>query len=203
MRYQQGLMFLPFRIKFLSKIPFPKIGKKRVVAAIATYFTTLFVIVSAAFGLQSFSINSLHSVVTENSINIAVSRMPDERINDVLQIVKSDSRVVDIFSDFDKDTQFLNYILPTEWFAAEIPMNEIGVGRGHHSPRNYDDSLYKIIITKAIPRNDGVAIENLLTNIHSIEPIVEIWVDLSEQNIIQILDMPKYIRYEGIPVAIF
>ena len=195
-------MFLPFRIKFLSKIPFPQTGKKKIAVA-AAYFITLFSVVGIAFGLQAFSINSLHSFTTDNSVNIAVSRMPDERINDVLQIVKADSRVIYILSNFDEDTQFLNYILPTEWFAAEIPMNEIGVGRGHHSPRNYDDNVYKIIITRVITRNDGAPIENLLTNVRSIEPIAELWIDISGQSVIQILDMPDYIRYEGIPVAIF
>ena len=196
-------MFLPFRIKFLSKMPFPKSGKKKIFAVMAIYITTLLVVIGSAFGLQSFTINSLHSVATENSVNIAVSRMSDERINDILQIVSEDSRVIDILSDFDEDTQFLNYILPTEWFAAEIPMNEIGVGRGHHSPRNYDDNLYKIIITRVITRSDGVSIENLLTNVHTREPIIEIWIDLSEQSVIKILDMPEVVRYEGIPVAIF
>ena len=196
-------MFLPFRIKLFSKISLPKSGKKKVVAAIATYFVTLFIVLGSAFGLQALSINSLHAVTTENSVNIAVSRMSGERINDVLQIATEDSRVIDILADFDKDTQFLNYILPVEWFAAEIPMNEIGGGRGHHSPRNYDDNLYKIIITRAITRNDGVPIDNLLTNVHTREPIIEIWVDLAEQSITQILAMPEYIRYAGIPVAIF
>ena len=196
-------MFLPFRIKILSKIPFPKSGKKKIAAVAVTYFATLSIVIGAAFGLQTLSINSLHSITTENSVNIAVSRMSDETLNNILQIATEDSRVIDILSGFDEYTQFLNYILPTEWFKSEIPMNDLGVRGGHHSPRNYDDNLYKIIITRVITRNDGVPIENLLTNVHTREPIVEIWVDLSTQSIIQILDMPEEIMFEGIPVAIF
>jgi protein-S-isoprenylcysteine O-methyltransferase Ste14 len=196
-------MFLPFRIKLFSKIPFPKSGKKKAIVIAVSYIVALFIAAGTAFGLQTLSINSLQTVITDNSVNIAVSRMSDEKFNSVLLIAGEDSRVIDILSYFDEDAQFLNYILPTEWFKSEIPMNELEARGGHHSPLNYDDNLYKIIITRVITRSDVVTIENLLRNVHSREPIVEIWIDLYEQSVTQILDMPEHIMFDGIPVAIF
>ena len=196
-------MFLPFSVKLFSKFSLPKSKGKKIITVSATFFASLLIVIGLAFGLQALSINSLHTVTTENSVTIAVSRMSDEKLNNILQIATEDRSVVELLSDFDKDTPFLNYVLPTEWFKSEIPMSDLGVRGGHHSPSNYNNNLYKVIITRVITRDNNIPIESLLTNVHTREPLVEVWVDLSTQSIIQILDMPENLMFEGIPVAIF
>jgi len=196
--------FLPFRIAPFSKIRLPESRKNKVIILAATYFTTLVVILGATRGLQTMSINSLHSTHTDNSVNISISAMSEENIDAIMYIVKSDSEVVSILSKHDDDVRYINYILPTTWFAAEIPMNGVERGRGHASPRNYDPNYFKVIITSVNLRNsDAASVSTLLTNVHTLDAVAEVWVSLSERRVIQILDIPEEIKYEGIPVAIF
>lgn len=197
-------MFLPFTIKPISKLHLPKTKGKKAIAIITIYVTTLLIVLGLAKGLQTLSINSLYSIYTDNSIDISVCELSDGKINDIMQIVNTDSQVVAILSGFDESSQYINYILPTEWFAAEIPMNGVEVRQGHYSPKDYDTNHFKVIITKITTKgNDVVPVSDLLTNIHSREPITEIWIDLSKKQVTQVLDMPDNIRYEGVPVAIY
>ena len=196
-------MFLPFTIKPFSKLHLPKTKGKKALAIISVYIITLSIVLGMAKGLQTLSINSLYAVYTKNSIDVSVCELTDEKINDVMQIVR-DNQDASLFPSFDESSQYINYILPTEWLAAEIPMNGVEVRQGHHSPSDYDTNLYKVIITKVTTRNSNpVATTDLLTNVYTRKAIVEVWVDLSKQQVTKVLDMPENIRYEGVPTAIF
>ena len=82
-------------------------------------------------------------------------------------------------------------------------MNNLVRGQGHASPRNFDPNYFKIIITRVNLRNsDDVQVSNLLNNVHTLDAVIEVWIDISEQRVTQILDIPDGI-YDGIPVAIF
>ncbi len=197
-------MFFPFAIKPLKKVHLPKTTGKKIAALFTVYLLSLFIVFGLAKGLQTLSINSLYSVYTNNSADISVCELSDEKINNIMDIVRSDDKVTAILSGSGENTKYINYILPTEWFAAEIPMNGLELKQGHRSPSDYDTNLFKIIITKAVTRNnDIVAVENLLENLYAREAIVEIWIDLSEQTVTKILDMPENIRYEGVPVSVY
>ena len=197
-------MFLPVTIKPFSKLHLPKSKGKKALALITAYIAALLIVLGMAKGLQTLSINSLYSVYTENSADVSICELSDEKINDVMQIVRTDTQVAARFSGFDESSQYINYILPAEWLAAEIPMNGVEVRQGHYSPSNYNANLYKVIITKITTRNNNtVSASDLLTNVYAREAIAEVWVDLSKQQVTQILDMPQTIRYDGIPTAIY
>jgi len=197
-------MFLPFRIPLLSKLRLPESVKSKTAALAATYCVTLLIVLGVANGLQALSINSLHSTYTNNSINISIGEMSEENINAIMHIVNSDSEVIAILAEHDDNAKYINYILPTTWFAAEIPMNGVERGRGHASPRNYDPNYFKVIITRVNLRDSRTGTtSHLLTNVHTLDAIAEVWVDISGQRVTQILDIPEEIKYDGIPVAIF
>ena len=195
--------FLPFRIPLLSKLRLPQSGKKKAFALVGIYFTTLLAVLGLASGLQIISINSLHATYTDNSVTISIRAMSEEKMDDIMHIINTDDDVVSILAAHDDDAIYIHYILPTTWFAAEIPMNGLERGRGHASPRDYDPNYFKVIMMRVNLRNrDAAQTSNLLTNVHTFDAVVEVWVDLSEQRVTQILDIPEGI-YDGIPVAIF
>lgn len=101
-----------------------------------------------------------------------------------MHIALSDDEVKSRIDWTDSEATFLNYVLPTEWYAAEVPMNGIEYRAGHRSPSNYDDSLYKIIFTEAeIKGNKNVTGKEILTNVLTREPLIEVWVDLGDQKV--------------------
>lgn len=197
-------MFVPFSVTLFSKWKLPKEKWEKIIIMLAIYLTSLLVGLGIAKGLEVLSINSLYSSCTDNSVNISVCQLSKEKINEIIEIVRSDERVSEMFSQYKANNLYLNYILPTEWYAAEIPMNGVELKKGHYSPKDYNKDLYKIIITQVTTQSgDSDPTLDILSDIHTREPITEIWIDLEAHQIIKILDMPNDVRYSGIPVAIY
>ena len=201
-------MFLPFKLsagKQLSFLPaLPKQQSQKVVAIICAYLFSVAAILGIAKGLNNLTTESLYATHTENAITVALCEMTDKNIEKAMSIVLSDETVKTKTNGFNGGTKYLNYILPAEWYAAEIPMNKVEHKGGHYSPGAYDRDLYKIILTKAYLR-DGVTAtgKEILTSVYMREPLVEVWVNLSNQSVVKILDIPEEIMFKGIPVSIF
>lgn len=162
--------------------------------------------VCIAKGIDTITLNSLYAVYTNNSANVALCEMSDVEIDLALNIAQANDEVKSVIKNFSNSstTKYINYILPTEWFAAEIPMNGVTSGNGHSSPSNYNRNVYKIIFTRAeIRANQPVTGKKILTTVQKREPIIEVWVDISNQKVVQILEMPEHIMYQGVPVAVY
>ena len=190
------------KLSFLPELP--KQGGKKVITVICLYLLAVTTMLGAAKGLNRLTVDSLYATYTERSANVALCRLSDEKINEALSVALSDEAVTAKLSVVDGGAKFINYILPVEWFAAEIPMNGVEYTKGHKSPAGYDPNLYKVIITKADIRGGAEATgKEILTSVYLREPIVEAWVDLSAHTVVRALDMPEEIKYQGIPVAVY
>jgi len=130
--------------------------------------------------------------------------MDEDTISQITTIAKENTEAQAYLNNYNKDTTYLNYILPTSWFAAEIPMNGVVYGSGHKSPDDYDKTQYKIIFTEAIlKKGSSTSVKDILTNLDVRYGIVEVWVDLKSNTVTKVLPMPENIKYNGIPEAIY
>lgn len=200
-------MFLPFRLGKGFRLP--ELSRSRVGKAgfmLAVYLLTLTIAIGIALGINRLSLNNLYAIYTKNSANISASRMDTVKLQKVLDIAWQDKAVtaeIDRTGDRNR-MKMLNYILPTTWYEAEIPMNSVHGARGHSAPSGYDRNAYKIIFTKAVIRqNRDVDGREILENVAEREPIVEVWVNVAEGKVTRILQMPKHIMYENTPVAVY
>ena len=198
-------MFLPFKSSFSKNLPaLPKSTGKKAAVLICMYLLALAVTFSAAKGVTAYSVNSLYAVYTENSATISVGEIDADKLAEIIHIALSDNDVESRIDRENGEAKFLNYVLPAEWYAAEVPMNGVEYKAGHRSPSDYDDTQYKIIFTIAEIRENTEAIgKEILTKVLTREPLIEVWIDLKEQSVIQILELPDHYKYQGIPVAVF
>lgn len=175
-----------------------KISKKRIVIC---YLLTLILFYTTAFGLNILTIHSLYADYEEGKATIAICELSKEKRQEIVSIAMKDERVKGYFT---KESLSLNYILPTEWFAAEIPMNGVEYRSGHKSPQDYDKSKYKIIFTTPeVTKKGKVSGTDILQTTRKITPIVEVWVDLDNRQVIEIKEITNAVKYEGIPEAIY
>jgi hypothetical protein len=83
-------------------------------------------------------------------------------------------------------------------------MNGIVYRQGHRSPSKYDNNLYKIIFTSVKTKgNVNVNGKEILKNVMTKTPLLEVWVDLNNNKITQILEIPEDYKYKGIPVTVY
>lgn len=198
-------MFIPF-IKFNRKniIVNPTSKTTRIFKFLAFYIITLLVSLFVAYGLQNLTINNLYSSYTDHSANISLCQIDVDTISQITTIAKENTEVEAYLRKYDKDTTYLNYILPTSWFAAEVPMNGLVYGSGHKSPDDYDHTQYKIIFTEAILKDSSsTSVKDFLTSLRIRYGIVEVWVDLESNKVTKVLPMPENIKYAGIPEALY
>lgn len=196
-----SMFFLFCKRKCTNFLPDHKTKKALILTGI--YIFSLVLAYSIAMLIYNHSVNSLYASYTENSATVAVCHMDESTISEILTIVSENEQTSDYINN--TENMYLNYILPTNWYAAEIPMNGIEYRSGHASPDNYDQTQYKIILTKAILRdsNSDASGTAIFTEILEREPLLEVWVDLKKHTVTQIFDIPENYKYRGIPVAIF
>lgn len=200
-------MFLPFKLSSISQqslIPRSKAGK--IAAGLGLYIAALAVSLVIAAGLDNLTLNSLYASYKDDSATISISRIEPEKLEEIISIVMSDAEVKNRIEEV-KDggnVKLLNYVLPSQWFAAEIPMNGISRASGHRMPSNYDRNSYKVIFNKATVRpGESASGKDILVNLLKREPVAEVWVDVSEKKVVKILEMPEEIMYENTPVALY
>lgn len=137
---------------------------------------------------------------------MAVSKIEDPTFTQLVSIAEGNTDVQERLTNAQvAGSKFVNYVVPTEWYVSEIPMNPVDSERGHFTPKPYDDSQYKIIFTYAELRagQDAQGKEILLNVLGRVVPIAEVWIDLANQQVIDIKNPPETIKYEGIPVPVY
>ncbi|MNE70590.1 hypothetical protein D3C80_1663920 [compost metagenome] len=83
-------------------------------------------------------------------------------------------------------------------------MNGVKYREGHKSPREYDRNSYKIIFTKAVLRaSKNAEGKAILSKVSEREGIVEVWINLAEQKVVKVVDLPNSTKYANIPVALY
>lgn len=188
-----------------TKVPQKNIVKKfNIAKIIIAYILTLALFYAGAAGLNMLTIQSLYSVTEEKSVTVSLCKNDNTDIENIYQIAKSNPEVAKILEERNQSGMELNYILPTEWLAAEIPMNGYQYKKGHKSNQDYDKTKYKIIFEEPI-LSEGTARKgnNILLHTTGIRPFIEVWVDTANQSVTDILEMPSSVKYDGIPEAIY
>lgn len=202
-------MFIPFikmkrRNHKVQVLGHPISKGKRIRNYLCIYVVTIILTILIAFGLQKLTVDSLYSRYESHDITISLCKLDEEQLGNIHQTIMSDEKVRAYLKSDNNNTYYLNYILPVDWFAAEVPMNGYVYRKGHSAPADYDRNEYKMIITRADLRKDDILSDfDFLRNVVNREGVVEVWVDMEESKVIQVLDMPEAIKYEGIPEAIY
>ncbi len=202
-------MFIPFRISLKSRIGFRSQSKIRsAIFYVFLYIMAMMLSLSIAYGLQKWSLDSLYTYAGKNSLYLAVHKMKTSDLQILAKIAVTDERAAIKIDSVEKsfDAQFLNYVLPANWFISEIPMNNGGHGGNHFlgQQANENDHLYKIIFTRAVLSDNKIfSSKNLLSATVFTVPLVEVWIDLVDKKVIKILEPPQEINYENIPLPVY
>ncbi len=199
-------MFIPG--KFSLKFPvFPKTGVKRFAFGLAFYLMVLSVSVGTAFGLRAYSLSTLAVHYSENSATISADFLSEKEVRTILEIALADPGVQGRLHEAANgrvDT-YLNYIVPTEWYLPDVPLEKIPEGfHGHHQPEDYDRNLYKVLITKAKLTTDSVVRgSDIIKKTFGREPLLVARVDKAKGEVIGRETPPPHVRWGDIPTPLF
>jgi len=166
----------------------------------------LSLMIASSVGVRNWSTNQIQGVYSESSATIAIGNESISKIDNVLNIATADYAVVQSLNGLDSGKpKLINYVLPTDMYVSEVPMDiPKNKSTTHHYINDKSRTKFKIIFTEAVVPTgevpEGIDIIKRATNKN---PIVEVWVDLKAQMVEKILPPPDIPFYNGMPVPVF
>ncbi len=205
---QRTGMFLPRVVEAPFRlIAMPRPGLWRALAWLLCYLATLAIAVVAARAVQSHAIGSLSAYYTDDAAYISVGRLPEKEIADLAAIALADPIVTAAIRQAREggNARFLNYVLPTEMFVAEIPLHlPPGAATGHTFPDDHDRNRYKIVFTLIQPRPGTVPTgPSIVADALNKTPVIEAWIDRTAEEVTETFRPPEEASYGGMPVPVF
>jgi len=205
---QRTQMFLPIPIPFKNKLPaLPQSGMKRYIFIAVAYTAVIAASISMANMLRSYSIEKLYTSHSDNSVTISLGKIERDTLEELVGLALKDREVQKRLARTGNDShaKFFNYVLPSEWFFPDIPMNDPKKIGEHYRPANYDRNSFKILFMKAVLRtNAGDAKGNglILETVRRV-PIVEVEVKLDRNIVVRLENPPETVIWGDIPTPLF
>lgn len=197
-------MFLP---PFIPKIPVPNV-QGRVKQLIAWTFAFLFVIAAATlalFSVRNYAIESLYAYKVNEGIYLSVTRLSDNDMARIAQISRTQPDVVKVLAPLNSNDRFIAYIVPTQMYISEIPMQLPAEKKFTHSvPKARDPNRYKVIFTRAEFPNAGLpAGGDILKHAVHKHALIEVQIHLGNLTVERVLPPPDVNYYPDVQVPLF
>jgi protein-S-isoprenylcysteine O-methyltransferase Ste14 len=201
-------MFLPFRMPLVSRLGRPVESKlARAAFIVAGYLLIMGAALGAARGVEHLSVASLYGYYTADSATVSLIEINDVDLKKVVETAMADGQVTErlVTGSADRSARYLNYVLPADRYVSEIPMNPIeGAQMNHFLPSDHRGSLYRVVITRAVMRDDRqISGRDILLGAVGTIPLAEVLVDAESYAVVGVEDPAIQGRYEGIPMPVF
>ena len=199
-------MFLPIRFKIIK--PFKILP--RPLGMVAGYIVFCVLGVTMAHQLRGWSLDQIYALYENDSVTISVTRLDKEEISELLTLAQNDSEVrYRLEMAKNGPAKYLNYILPVDWSASEIPMNPVdkrveNPGGPHGYPLDKKIEKYKIVFTQAVQINGNHSTgKTIMSNTSTLIPLLEVVIDLPGRKVVEINDPVEDYRLRGIPLPLY
>jgi len=120
---------------------FPRIvpvsGVRRVVVLSLLVPSSVAVAVGAGMLLRDWSLTRIAAIFAEDTAVISTAYIGDEDLEASYRIARSDPRVQDLLGQTPA-ARFIVYVVPSEWFLPDLPLDTVNLPGGHHVPPAFD-----------------------------------------------------------------
>ncbi len=202
---QNTFMFFPIRFTLLERVRNNRwITTYKRLFTFGLYVSTILFALSIAGVIKNFSVRELYSLEELNGITLSVYEITHDEIKQIKDIAENNSSVGKYLNQIKLNDKMINYIYPAGMYVSEIPMTKPDDATSHILNKEYDSYLQAVLFTRAVTNNgDDKYGTEILANTIAVEPIIEVWVNLKEKNIVKILPSINVTRYKNIPVPVF
>jgi hypothetical protein len=204
---KQTGMFLPVGIKLPARFrPMPDRRSGRYLLYLGVYVISLVIAVLLANQLRDWSLDQIYALYEDDAVTISVTALDEREIGTLLHLAIETPEVKQGLSNASDKTgiKYLNYIVPTDWSASEVPMNPVENIAAHHSyPANKKIDRYKIVFTQSHQRRENMTGKNILLNTAGRMPLLEVIIDLPLKEVVQIIAPVQDYRLDGVPLPLF
>lgn len=205
---KQTNMFFPIKMSLFSKFKLiPNHGSGRYFGIIAVYIVSCVLGIYLANHLRDWSLDRIYAFYTKDAVTISVTKLKQKDIQHLLNLATMTPSVKQRLAPKSGTNRikYLNYIVPKDWSASEVPMNPVNnVAEIHGYPTDKKIDQYKIVFTQSVQRDgpETTGKEILLNTIRRI-PLLEVVIDVPLQRVVQVIDPVQGYALDGVPLPLF
>jgi len=175
--------------------------------AMAIFFVAIMVIASGiGFGLREYSIRSVSAVYRQHEAIISPAVLPDAEIQRIADLAARDARVTALRAQAAPNTQWIVYVVPTDWYVPDLPIDPldyVAQHGGHGSPRSYDRTQWQVLFTTARTWRPNANGEDIVRHAYGRTPAALANVDLNAERVTSLVTPPPHVVWGDIPMPIF
>jgi protein-S-isoprenylcysteine O-methyltransferase Ste14 len=203
-------MFIP--AKLISQITFTRITFSKPIHRLLSlifYLLAIAVVIYFSGVARIWSMNQLYAVYTVDAAYISITKMDEQAIHDIIDCALADTAVQRRLyqNSASPEIKYINYILPADLYLLEIPMNEPeNSTTAHFLPGKPSTDKIKIVFTRAevrVKRDVPVRGTEILKDVASRIPVMELYLDLKQKKIMEIKNPPVQAALKDIAMPVF
>lgn len=202
---QNTFMFFPVRFTLLERINNNRwITTYKRLFTFGLYVSTILFVLLIAGVIKNFSVRELYTLEELNGITLSVYEITHDEIMRIKDLAENNSDVRKSLNKIGTSDNVIKYIYPAGMYVSEIPMTKPDDAGSHILSKEYDTNSQAILFTRAIfDDGDDKNGTEILASAISVEPVIEVWINLKEKKVTKILPPIKVTRYKNIPVPVF
>jgi protein-S-isoprenylcysteine O-methyltransferase Ste14 len=194
--------FIPKRITDLLPRIVPASGAPHAIALVLLFVLAIPSAVTLGVHLRDWSLTRIAALYEEDTAVISTAYLGHDELQNVYRTALSDSRVEGLLKKT-PGSRFIVYVVPSEWFLPDLPLDEVNPPGGHHVPSDFDRSRYKVLFTRARFHGDAVSGADIVKAAYGRDAVVVAHVDLGDGGVTRVVTPPSHVKWGDIPTPMF
>jgi protein-S-isoprenylcysteine O-methyltransferase Ste14 len=196
-------MFLPRSlIRWIPDI-LPKTGGKRLTAMLVSYAIAIGAAVGLGFELRNYSLSKISSLYSQNAAVLSPAVLTENELSGAYQLAAANSEVQQKLQSIEPSAKLIVYVIPSEWYLPDLPVEVRYKLGGHHTPKNFDRRYYKVLFTQARTHFHELAGKDIVKWAYGRNSLVLVRVNIAPASVTAVEPPPAYVVWGDIPTPMF
>lgn len=196
-------MFLPRGLTHWIPDVLPTTGGKRFSAMLAIYAIATGAAVGLAFELRNYSLSKISSLYSQNTAVLSPAVLSENELSSAYQLAAADSGVQQKLQSLEPSAKLIVYVIPSEWYLPDLPVEVVHKLGGHRTPKNFDRRYYKILFTQARTHFHELADKDIVKWSYGRNPLILVRVNIAAASVMAVETPPAHVVWGDIPTPMF
>jgi protein-S-isoprenylcysteine O-methyltransferase Ste14 len=196
-------MFLPRSLTHWIPDVLPTSGGKRLSAMLAIYAIAMGAAIGLAFELRNYSLAKISSLYSQNTAVLSPAVLSENELSSAYQLAAADSGVQQKLQSIEPSAKLIVYVIPSEWYLPDLPVEMVHKLGGHRTPKNFDRRYYKILFTQARTHFHELAGKDIVKWSYGRNALILVRVNIAAASVMAVETPPAHVVWGDIPTPMF
>src|ERR1700730_5312557 len=196
-------IFLPRRLIHWISDVLPKTGGKRVTAMLPIYAVAMGAAIGLAFGLRNYSLSKVSSLYSQNAAVLSPAVLTENELSSAYQLAAANPEVQQKLQSVEPSAKLIVYVIPSEWYLPDLPVEVLYNLGGHRTTKNYDRRYYKVLFTQARTHFHEMAGKDIVKWAYGRNPLILVRVNIAAASVTAVDSPPAHVVWGDIPTPMF